>query len=45
MSQGLVIKIKMVPVQTPVGTLLGLGTQPCNKAPDDLQVENVKLSD
>ena len=35
----------MFPVQTPVSAQPGLGTQPCYKAPDDLQVENVKPSD
>ena len=34
----------MFPVQTPLGAWPGLGTQPHYEAPNDLQVENVKVA-
>ena len=42
MDEGVVIRIRKVPVQTPLGTPPGLGTQPRYEAPGDLQVENEK---
>ena len=35
-------KKRKVPVQTPLGTWLGLGTQPRYEAPGDVRIENVK---
>ena len=39
---GVTIRIGRSPVQTPLGVLLGLRTQPCHEAPGDLQVEVTK---
>ena len=45
MGYSIVVRIGRFPVQTPLGTRLGLGTQPCYKAPGDILIENVKCSD
>ena len=41
-GQGVVIKVKRFPVQTPRDAWLGLGTQAHYEAPGDLQVKNPK---
>ena len=38
-----VIRIGRFPVQTPLGTRPGLGTQLCGEAPSDLWIEIVKM--
>ena len=38
-----VIRIGRFPLQTPLGTRPGLGTQLCGKAPGDLWIEIVKM--
>ena len=38
-----VIRIGRFPVQTPLGTRPGLGTQLCGEAPGDLWIEIVKM--
>ena len=42
MGYDIMIRIGRFPVQTPLGTQPGLGTQPCYKAACDLLVEIVK---
>ena len=39
MGLGVVIRISRFLIQTPLGAWLHLGTQPCYKAPGELQVE------
>ena len=43
MGEGVVIRIGMFQVQTPLGPRLGLVTQTHYEAPGDLQVKKVKL--
>ena len=43
MGSGNVIRIKRFPVQIPLDTWPGLGTQPHFGAPGDLQVKIVKM--
>ena len=42
MGSGITIRIRKFLVQTPLGPRVGLRTQPCYKAPRDLQVKIVK---
>ena len=44
MSQGVGIRIWRFPVQTPLGTRLSLGIQPCYEAPSDLWIQYAKRS-
>ena len=44
-GSGIVVRIGRFLVQTPLGTRLGLGTQPHYKLPGDLRVKNVFCSD
>ena len=42
---GIVVRIGRLPVQTPLGTRMDLGTHPRYEDPGDLRVRNVKRSD
>ena len=42
-GKGVVIRIRMFMIQTPLGAQQGLGTQPQFETPCDLWVENLKM--